>query len=184
MESIYDKAKENNTFLEINSFPDRLDLNDMHSKTAKERGVKFVIGTDSHTLNQLSFIKYGIATARRGWLSKKDILNTHSLKELERQEKTRNPDVVYNTLDDVHKVGGFVMNPAERGIYHNVLRIDFSKFYPEMIKSTNSGIITAINVIEEGDDYIYGTGVNVGEDREENPLITKKWLRKERRVFL
>lgn len=83
MESIFDKAKENNTFLEINSFPDRLDLNDMHSKTAKERGVKFVIGTDSHTLNQLSFIKYGIATARRGWLSKKDILNTHSLKEIE-----------------------------------------------------------------------------------------------------
>ena len=84
MENIYEKAKENNTYLEINSFPDRLDLNDMHSKTAKERGVKFVIGTDAHILNQLSFIKYGIATARRGWLSKKDILNTHDLKELER----------------------------------------------------------------------------------------------------
>jgi len=84
MESIYEKAKENNTYLEINSFPDRLDLNDMNSKTAKERGVKFVIGTDAHTLNQLSFIKYGIATARRGWLSKKDILNTNSLKELEK----------------------------------------------------------------------------------------------------
>ena len=84
MENIYEKAKENNTYLEINSFPDRLDLNDMHSKTAKERGVKFVIGTDAHILNQLSFIKYGIATARRGWLSKKDILNAHGLKELER----------------------------------------------------------------------------------------------------
>jgi DNA polymerase (family 10) len=84
MESIYKNAKENNTYLEINSFPDRLDLNDMNSKTAKERGVKFVIGTDAHTLNQLSFIKYGIATARRGWLSKKDILNTHSLKEIEK----------------------------------------------------------------------------------------------------
>ncbi|KYK20363.1 hypothetical protein AYK24_03730 [Thermoplasmatales archaeon SG8-52-4] len=84
MEKIYDKAKENNTYLEINSFPDRLDLNDIQSKTAKERGVKFIIGTDAHILNQLSFIKYGIATARRGWLSKKNILNTHSLKELEK----------------------------------------------------------------------------------------------------
>jgi DNA polymerase (family 10) len=84
MEKIYDKAKENNTYLEINSFPDRLDLNDMNSKSAKDRGVKFVIGTDAHILNQLLFMKYGVATARRGWLSKKDILNTNPLKEVEK----------------------------------------------------------------------------------------------------
>jgi DNA polymerase (family 10) len=84
MEQIFNKAKRTDTYLEINSFPDRLDLNDMNTKLAKERGVKFVIGTDAHSLNHLSFIKLGIATARRGWLRKNDILNTHSLKEIEK----------------------------------------------------------------------------------------------------
>jgi len=51
---------------------------------AKEKGIKFVISTDAHTLNHLSFIRFGIATARRGWLEKKDILNTQSLKEIEK----------------------------------------------------------------------------------------------------
>ena len=77
-------AKETNTYLEINSFPDRLDLDDLHIKQAKEKGVKFVINTDSHNLSHLSFIRFGIATARRGWLEKKDILNTHSFKEIEK----------------------------------------------------------------------------------------------------
>ncbi len=84
IEKILDTARDTNTYLEINSFPDRLDLNDMHSKQAKEKGAKFVIGTDSHNITHLSFIKYGIATARRGWLEKKDIINTHSLKEIEK----------------------------------------------------------------------------------------------------
>jgi DNA polymerase (family 10) len=84
MEQIFDKAKETDTYLEINSFPDRLDLNDMHTKLAKERGVKFVIGTDAHSLNHLPFMRLGVATARRGWLGKNDILNTHSLKEIEK----------------------------------------------------------------------------------------------------
>jgi len=84
MEKIFVTAKETNTYLEINSFPDRLDLNDIHAKLAKEKGVNFVIATDAHTLNHLSFIRFGIATARRGWLRKKDILNTNSLKEVEK----------------------------------------------------------------------------------------------------
>jgi len=84
MEKIFDAAIETDTYLEINSFPDRLDLNDVHSKLAKERGVKFVIGTDSHSAVNLSFIYFGVATARRGWLEKKDILNTHSLREIEK----------------------------------------------------------------------------------------------------
>jgi DNA polymerase (family 10) len=84
MDRILDVARETDTYLEINSFPDRLDLNDIHAKLAKERGVKFVIGTDAHNLNHLSFIRFGIATARRGWLEKKDILNTYSLKEIEK----------------------------------------------------------------------------------------------------
>jgi len=84
MEKIFEKAYETNTFMEINSFPDRLDLNDMHTKMAKDRNVKMVINTDAHNLDQLDFIKYGIATARRGWLEKKDILNTKKLKEIKK----------------------------------------------------------------------------------------------------
>ncbi|MCK5257905.1 MAG: DNA polymerase/3'-5' exonuclease PolX [Thermoplasmatales archaeon] len=84
MEKIFDAARETDTYLEINSFPDRLDLNDVHSKLAKERGVKFVIGTDSHSAVNLPFMHFGVATARRGWLEKKDILNTYSLREIEK----------------------------------------------------------------------------------------------------
>jgi len=84
MEIIFETAKETGTFLEINSFPDRLDLNDLHVKQAKEKKVKFVIDTDAHNLHHLSFIKFGIATARRGWLEKKDVLNTKSTAEIEK----------------------------------------------------------------------------------------------------
>jgi len=85
MDKIFDAALETDTYLEINSFPDRLDLNDKNSKFAKERGVKFVIGTDSHNINHLSYMRFGIATARRGWLEKNDILNTLPLKNLEKK---------------------------------------------------------------------------------------------------
>jgi len=81
---IFDTAVETDTYLEINSFPDRLDLNDANAKFAKERRVKFVIGTDSHNVKNLPFMRFGIATARRGWLNKNDILNTNSLKNLEK----------------------------------------------------------------------------------------------------
>ena len=85
MEKIFDVAVETDTYLEINSFPDRLDLNDINSKLAKERGVKFVIGTDSHNVNHLPYMRLGVATARRGWLEKNDILNTISIKEIEKK---------------------------------------------------------------------------------------------------
>lgn len=84
MRKIFDTAVETDTYLEINSFPDRLDLNDANAKFAKERRVKFVIGTDSHNVKNLPFMRFGIATARRGWLNKNDILNTNSLKNLEK----------------------------------------------------------------------------------------------------
>lgn len=84
IEQIIDTSKETGTFLEINSFPDRLDLNDVNTKLAKEHGARFVLGTDSHSINHLPFIRFGIATARRGWLEKKDILNTYSVKDIEK----------------------------------------------------------------------------------------------------
>lgn len=84
IEQIIDAAKETDTLLEINSFPDRLDLDDVHVKLAKERNVRFVLGTDSHSIHHLDFMRFGIATARRGWLEKKDILNTLPVKDIEK----------------------------------------------------------------------------------------------------
>jgi DNA polymerase (family 10) len=84
MEEIMNVAKETDTFLEINAFPDRLDLKDIHVKLAKERGVKVILGTDSHFIATLPFMHFGIATARRGWLEKKDILNTYSTHDIKK----------------------------------------------------------------------------------------------------
>ena len=75
-------AKETGTILEINSFPERLDLNDKNIRKAKELGVKMIINTDSHHKDQLRFIEYGIAQARRGWAEKEDIINTQPLEKL------------------------------------------------------------------------------------------------------
>ena len=81
-EKILKVARETGTILEINSYPERLDLSDKNIKMAKEAGVKMVIDTDSHQKDQLRFIEYGIAQARRGWAEKKDIINTLSLEEM------------------------------------------------------------------------------------------------------
>ena len=85
IEKILDKAKERDVYMEINSFPDRLDLNDLHVKLGKDRGVKFVISTDAHYIKHLNYMKYGIATARRGWLEKSDVLNTQGIKDIEKK---------------------------------------------------------------------------------------------------
>ncbi|MCG0274541.1 MAG: DNA polymerase/3'-5' exonuclease PolX [Thermosediminibacteraceae bacterium] len=75
-------AAETNTLLEINSTPDRLDLNDNLARKAKEMGVKLVINTDTHELEGLKDIKYGVWVARRGWLEKEDVVNTRPLSQL------------------------------------------------------------------------------------------------------
>jgi len=84
MEKIMKEAKDKGCFLEINSFPDRLDLNDANARFAKETGLKLSISTDAHSKGHLEYIKYGVAQARRGWLEKDDVLNTHSWKELKK----------------------------------------------------------------------------------------------------
>jgi len=81
-EKILKIAKQTNTILEINSSPSRLDLKDVNIKKAKNMGVKMVINTDSHHRDQLRFIRFGIAQARRGWAEKKDIINTQPLSKL------------------------------------------------------------------------------------------------------
>jgi DNA polymerase (family 10) len=76
MEKILDAAKKYGVAMECNAYPDRLDLKDVHLRMAKDRGVKIVISTDSHTSGNLRYMKYGVTTARRGWLTKSDVINT------------------------------------------------------------------------------------------------------------
>jgi DNA polymerase (family 10) len=76
MEKILDAAKNHGVIMECNAYPDRLDLKDIHLRVAKEHGVKIVISTDSHSATNFPFMKYGVITARRGWLEKKDVINT------------------------------------------------------------------------------------------------------------
>lgn len=75
-------AKETGTILEINSYPGRLDLKDQNIRRAKEMGVKMVINTDSHFRDQLRFVEYGIAQARRGWAEKENIINCWPLEKM------------------------------------------------------------------------------------------------------
>jgi len=76
MEKVLDACAKHGVVMECNSYPDRLDLKDVYLRMCKERGVKVVISTDSHVASNLSFIRYGVVMARRGWLEKKDVINT------------------------------------------------------------------------------------------------------------
>jgi DNA polymerase (family 10) len=76
LDKIFEAAKSNDVSLEINSFYDRLDLSDVNCRLAKEAGVRMAIGTDAHSVYQMDYIRYGIITARRGWLEKENIINT------------------------------------------------------------------------------------------------------------
>jgi DNA polymerase (family 10) len=76
LEKVLDACAKQGVAMECNSYPDRLDLKDLHLRMCKERGVKVVISTDSHSTSNLAFIRYGVTTARRGWLTKADVLNT------------------------------------------------------------------------------------------------------------
>jgi len=81
MEKVLDASAKHGVAMECNSYPDRLDLKDVYLRMCKERGVKVVISTDSHTAANLGFIRYGVVMARRGWLEKKDVINTLPAKE-------------------------------------------------------------------------------------------------------
>jgi DNA polymerase (family 10) len=76
MDAVLTAAAKQKVAMELNSYPDRLDLNDVHLRQAKQRGVKIVINTDSHHTSHLDKIRYGILQARRAWLTREDILNT------------------------------------------------------------------------------------------------------------
>ena len=76
MDAVLTAAAKHKVAMELNSYPDRLDLNDVHLRQAKQRGVKIVINTDSHHTSHLDKIRYGVLQARRAWLTKDDVLNT------------------------------------------------------------------------------------------------------------
>jgi DNA polymerase (family 10) len=81
MEAVLDAAARHSVAVECNAQPDRLDLKDIYLRMAKERGVRVVISTDAHTTSTLQFMRYGVQMARRGWLEKKDVLNTLPLEK-------------------------------------------------------------------------------------------------------
>lgn len=81
IEKIIQTAKDTGTILEINAFPNRLDLKDEHIKLAVKAGVKFSIDSDAHNVNQMHYLEFGIAQARRGWAETKDVVNTRNVKE-------------------------------------------------------------------------------------------------------
>jgi DNA polymerase (family 10) len=76
MEKILDACAKHGVAMECNSYPDRLDLKDVYLRMCKERGVKVVISTDAHSTGNLSYIRHGVTMARRGWLERKNVINT------------------------------------------------------------------------------------------------------------
>jgi len=86
---VFSVAAETGTALEINAYYDRLDLNDIACRRAKEQGVKLSIGTDAHHIDQLWMMRLGVAVAKRGWLGPDQLLNTWPLERLLAWLKTR-----------------------------------------------------------------------------------------------
>jgi DNA polymerase (family 10) len=85
-------ARQNHVAMELNAYPDRLDLNDVHLRMARDRGVKIVINTDAHHTSHFEKIKYGLLQARRAWLRPSDVLNTLPESELRRAMKHEWPE--------------------------------------------------------------------------------------------
>jgi len=84
LDEVFRAAARTGTALEINSFPDRLDLNDEHISWAREHGVRFAIDTDSHSPLHLANVRFGVAMAQRGWVTKGEVITTWPLDRLQR----------------------------------------------------------------------------------------------------
>jgi DNA polymerase (family 10) len=89
LEAIMATAAQTGTALEVNSIPNRLDLDDVHVRRALELGVKIAIDSDAHHPDGLDGLPYGLATARRGWATAPDVLNTLTLDELNAWRQAR-----------------------------------------------------------------------------------------------
>jgi DNA polymerase (family 10) len=88
LEKIMQTAKDNGAILDIDSYPDRLDLKDEHVKKAVEKGAKLSISSDSHSTTHLHYLELGVAQARRGWATAKDIVNTRSVEQFRKLLKS------------------------------------------------------------------------------------------------
>jgi DNA polymerase (family 10) len=82
MEQVFAAAKETGKAIEINAYPLRLDINDIHAKRAKEMRIPILINTDTHVINQFDYMTYGVSIGRRGWLEKDDVRNTLNTRNL------------------------------------------------------------------------------------------------------
>jgi len=89
VERVIEKALEVGCLLEINGQPDRLDLRDVHARAAKEAGLKLVVTSDSHSVAAQDYVELGIGQARRGWLTKDDVANTRTWKQLDKIRRKR-----------------------------------------------------------------------------------------------
>jgi DNA polymerase (family 10) len=89
IERLIEKALETNTFLELNSQPDRIDLRDVHARAAREAGLKVVIDSDGHEIAAQAYVEFGVGQARRAWLTKSDVVNTRTWKQIEKLRKRR-----------------------------------------------------------------------------------------------
>ena len=89
IDKIMDMAAKTGTILEINAYPERLDLNDVYCRMAKDKGVQLAIETDAHSIDGLEFMNLGVDVARRGWLEEKDIINTLPLDKLLKRLKIK-----------------------------------------------------------------------------------------------
>jgi DNA polymerase (family 10) len=89
LEKVMKAAVERGCFLELNSHPDRLDLDDVHCQMAKKMGLKVALSTDAHSTDDLALMRFGVGQARRGWLEPNDVINTRPLPELRKLFKRR-----------------------------------------------------------------------------------------------
>jgi DNA polymerase (family 10) len=89
IDKIMNMAAKTGTILEINAYPERLDLNDVYCRMAKDKGVQLAIETDAHSIDGLEFMNLGVDVARRGWLEEKDIINTLPLDKLLKRLKIK-----------------------------------------------------------------------------------------------
>ncbi|MFI9202310.1 DNA polymerase/3'-5' exonuclease PolX [Streptomyces sp. NPDC053048] len=83
-DAVFEACARTGTALEINSHPQRLDLCDEDILRAKRYGVKFAVSTDAHSVTHLPYMRYGVGTAQRGWLTKDDVINTWPMQKLRR----------------------------------------------------------------------------------------------------
>ena len=89
VERVMAKALETGVVLEMNGQPDRLDLSDVHARAAKEAGLKLVVNSDAHQIRAQNYVELGIGQARRGWLTKDDVLNTRTWAQFQKLRRKR-----------------------------------------------------------------------------------------------